>query len=136
MLDFAFGSATNIVTQTMSSMSFWQMSTLSLLYNERCCSRIGYMWENNYKKYIVWKDFVLFMKRARQFRSIYKLLPFTENPLSFFCKKIPTQTSFNAIKQLFPLIYSLITFGIEVVLVLKVISVTIFLCFNCKAETC
>ena len=30
MLDFALGSATNKVIQTMSSMSFWQMSTLSL----------------------------------------------------------------------------------------------------------
>ena len=133
MLDFAFGSATNKVIQTMSSMSFWQMSTLSLLYNERCCTRIEYMWENNYKKYIVWKAFVLFMKRARQFRSIYKLLTFTENPLSFFVKRY---LSFNAIKQLFPLIYSLITFGNEVDWVLKVISVTIVLCFNCKAETC
>ena len=49
LLDFAFEPATNKVIQTMSSMSFWQMSTLSLMYNERCCTRVVYMWENNYE---------------------------------------------------------------------------------------
>ena len=136
MLDFAFGSATNIVTQTMSSMSFWQMSTLSLLYNERCCSRIEYMWENNYENRLFGKTLFYSWKELGNSEASINFFRLQKIHYLFFCKKIPTQTSFNAIKQLFPLIYSLITFGNEVDLVLKVISVTIFLCFNCKAETC
>ena len=130
MLDFVFGSATNKAIQTMSSMSFWQMSTLSLLYYERCCSRIEYMWENNYENRLFGKTLFYSWKELGNSEASINFFRLQKIHYLFFCKKIPNRTSFSAIKQLFPLIYSLITFGNEVDLVLKVISVTIFLYFN------